>query len=340
MTDRPLRPQPDLDEVFSRAQRIDPNAVDQSWLEEDDEFSDDEAAIAADALRSPESLAPDPQLEDFLDSVRQRLDGLAEARSLRDIPAPPSAGAPRSAFWLGMAAAAVLTVGTVGWWISGAGGGQQDAVGSMAEHVAPTPTVSQGRELGAHETASPAESGEGEGDAEIAPDAGESNVDVVADGTTDVGGANEASANEASANDPEEAGAESERADTAPKAARPSVSDLDSAAQAAWAAGDLAEAERLFEAITKRAPKSRFAELAYGDLFSLAELRGDRGQLQSLWKRYLKQFPSGRYADDTRARLCRRDGDAERCWRDYLRRHPDGAHVEEARAKSGATSTP
>ncbi|MBL8944768.1 MAG: hypothetical protein JNK45_16525, partial [Myxococcales bacterium] len=114
------------------------------------------------------------------------------------------------------------------------------------------------------------------------------------------------------------------------------TADLDAIereALTAWRAGDLAEAERLLLRIAKSGRSAR-AELAYGDLFSIArQRRGSAGQV-ALWRAYLERFPRGRFADDARGGVCRRAEDAavaRTCWADYLRRHPNGAHVAEAK---------
>ena len=108
------------------------------------------------------------------------------------------------------------------------------------------------------------------------------------------------------------------------------LSALDREAQARWQSGDLRGAADKFAEIVQRAPGSRAAETAYGDLFALENQLG--GDLVSLWRAYLRQFPRGRYADDARAGVCRRaPADARiSCWRDYLAAHPDGAHRPEA----------
>ena len=81
---------------------------------------------------------------------------------------------------------------------------------------------------------------------------------------------------------------------------------------------------------------SRAAEAAYGDLFALERRLG--GDAVTLWRAYLRQFPRGRYADDARAGVCRREPAADRgqCWTEYLAAHPDGAHRREAEQASRA----
>ncbi|MDC0670053.1 hypothetical protein [Nannocystis radixulma] len=114
---------------------------------------------------------------------------------------------------------------------------------------------------------------------------------------------------------------------------------LDGEAEAKWEAGDLAGAEALYREIAGLAPGSRAADLAYGDLFSLARQRHGGDEEVALWREYLEVFPRGRYADDARAGLCRRTDEGLRpaCWRDYLADFPNGVHRSQAaRALEGA----
>ncbi|MBX7081365.1 MAG: hypothetical protein K1X88_19345 [Nannocystaceae bacterium] len=121
----------------------------------------------------------------------------------------------------------------------------------------------------------------------------------------------------------------------------PSLSErlaaLDEAAHAAWKAGDLAAAEAKFEALIDLAGTSRLADLAYGDLFTLARRRGDSDREAALWRAYLERFAHGRFADDARAGLCRRaSGEAQRsCWREYLEDMPQGSYRDRALRELG-----
>lgn len=115
------------------------------------------------------------------------------------------------------------------------------------------------------------------------------------------------------------------------------IATIDAEAHAAWKARDYARAEERFEALIGLASGSRLADLAYGDLFTLARRRGDAARELALWKRYLARFPDGRFADDARAGLCRRAGASERaaCWRDYLDDFPTGSFRAQAERESG-----
>ncbi|MFO0633071.1 MAG: hypothetical protein U0168_09500 [Nannocystaceae bacterium] len=112
---------------------------------------------------------------------------------------------------------------------------------------------------------------------------------------------------------------------------------LDDEAHAAWKVGDLATAEAKFEALIDLAGTSRLADLAYGDLFTLARRRGDGEREASLWRAYLERFAHGRFADDARAGLCRRaQGEAQRsCWREYLEDMPQGSYRDKALRELG-----
>lgn len=115
---------------------------------------------------------------------------------------------------------------------------------------------------------------------------------------------------------------------------RASIEALDAQARAAWRAGELNRARRLFERVVSRGRAGERADVAYGDLFTLARRQGDDGALRRYWKRYVKRFPKGRYIDDARAGLCRAaSGDARtRCWERYLEARPRGTYREDAEA--------
>ena len=122
---------------------------------------------------------------------------------------------------------------------------------------------------------------------------------------------------------------------------RASLDELEARAQALWSSGDLAGAEKALRAVVRRAGRARRAELAYADLFSLTSQRGGSDARAKVWKEYIRKFPSGRFADDVRAGLCRREPPAgrEACWGRYLAAHPSGAHAAEAR-KVTSTASP
>ncbi|MGH1342296.1 MAG: hypothetical protein ACRBN8_12130 [Nannocystales bacterium] len=103
---------------------------------------------------------------------------------------------------------------------------------------------------------------------------------------------------------------------------------LDKAAQAAWRDGDLKQATALFEQVVADGRGTKWAHLAYGDLFALARQSGRPQLEESRWKEYLAAYPRGPHADDAQAGLCRRSIESERraCWQSYLETYPKGAH--------------
>ena len=112
---------------------------------------------------------------------------------------------------------------------------------------------------------------------------------------------------------------------------------LDADAHAAWKSGDFAQAEAKFEALIELAGATRLADLAYGDLFTLARRRGDATREVALWKRYLARFADGRFADDARAGLCRRDAATpQACWSAYLIDFPKGSYRAQAQRAIGS----
>lgn len=131
-----------------------------------------------------------------------------------------------------------------------------------------------------------------------------------------------------------------------PKADERSLADriaaLDDEAQRLWAAGELEAAGEAFRAIIKLAGRTRHADLAYGDLFTLTHQRKDESTELALWHEYLRRFPSGRFADDARAGLCRRGpaDDRASCWRAYLADFPTGVHRRSAERALGTSDSP
>lgn len=109
--------------------------------------------------------------------------------------------------------------------------------------------------------------------------------------------------------------------------------ELDTRARAAWKAGNLREAQKLFDRLVKTGGRSRLADLAYGDLFALARQLGEPNTLKRYWRRYAKRFPSGQYIDDARAGLCRiAPADQQRhCWQRYIDDRPRGTYRRHAR---------
>ncbi len=107
---------------------------------------------------------------------------------------------------------------------------------------------------------------------------------------------------------------------------------LSDEARALWRAGDRVAAEAKFLQVTAAGGRSALAELAWGDLFALANQLGDDARRTKRWRAYVAKFPRGRYADDARAGLCRASSTPSECWAKYLLDFPKGSYGTEARA--------
>jgi hypothetical protein len=110
------------------------------------------------------------------------------------------------------------------------------------------------------------------------------------------------------------------------------VRRLDEEARRQLAAGELHAATATLREIVRRGGRGSIAQLAYGDLFTLAHQRGDAKAQRTLWRDYLRKFPRGRFADDARAGLCRHAKASEReaCWSAYVSDFPRGAYRDQA----------
>lgn len=126
-----------------------------------------------------------------------------------------------------------------------------------------------------------------------------------------------------------------------PVAPAPSLSErlaaLDAAAAVALRAKDLETAAAKYEQIVAQGGGSSLADLAFGELFLIADRRKDAAAQLALWRRYLGRFPEGRFADDARAGVCRRAASTAKdaCWRDYLDDFPKGSYVRQAEQHLG-----
>ena len=114
---------------------------------------------------------------------------------------------------------------------------------------------------------------------------------------------------------------------------------LDARARESWREGRYTHAIEDFERIVALGGRHQLAELAFGDLLTLA--RQGHGDETTLQRRYLDRFPRGRYADDARAGLCEdaKGRSQVDCWRDYLGDFPKGSHrtrAERALSREGA----
>ncbi|MEZ4384269.1 MAG: hypothetical protein R3A79_23245 [Nannocystaceae bacterium] len=122
---------------------------------------------------------------------------------------------------------------------------------------------------------------------------------------------------------------------------RPTLDELEAEAEALWRAGDRVGAEATLRTIIRRAGDGRRADLAYGDLFTITRQLHGREREAAVWREYVARFPRGRYADDARAGLCRREAGASAaaCWRRYQGDFPAGTHTDEA-ARATASEAP
>lgn len=125
-----------------------------------------------------------------------------------------------------------------------------------------------------------------------------------------------------------------------PQAIEARLEQRDREARDAWKRGDLASAESAFEAVVKAGGRRAIADLAFGDLFELARQRKDDAGEAALWRRYVRRFPNGRYADEARAGLCRRESGeaAKRCWSAYLDDRPRGTYRDQAARAIGESA--
>jgi hypothetical protein len=293
---------PDLADVLARARAMDPEAVPDAW----DDLVDDEGGIVGLAqARALQRDVPDAGVGGFASALRAEIEVGLHERSMSAIPIAPQ---PRRRWPI--AVAAVSLAAAVVLWMAGPRILAQLDASSSPSTAEAVQSASPDREAEQwHErvpeppsppVVTPAE--EPEIEAEDATSTGAVEVDT------------------------------DDTARATPRRTRPTLEQLEAEALAAWRAGDLASAERRMHAIARSGRTSR-AELAYGDLFSLArQRRGAAGQV-AMWREYLRRFPRGRFADDARGGLCRRAEDADSarsCWTDYLRHHPSGTYATEA----------
>lgn len=301
---------PDFVEAVARARAIDPEIVSARML--------DDARALAPVIPLATSVEPDPGpdagLVAFLDDVRAEGSAAAEARKLAAIPAPPApivSRRPRRAAWAGAAVAAVLVLGIGVAAAMSALRGSSSEPATQAQHAV-APMHAPIRVEPAPVAPAPVEV------VEPAPELPE-----------EVGPAPEL----APADEVEDTGPPRDRSRSAVSGASTEdrLRELDAQAQRRWKAGELDEASRLFREIIRIGRRGRYVELAYGDLFALAR-QESAGERIALWEEYLREFPSGRHADDARGGLCRLSAAGERaqCWEQYLERTPGGSYRHEA----------
>jgi hypothetical protein len=305
------RAQPDLADAVARSHALDPTAVPRAWVE----AARDLPPIAQESTSESATPQTAAELRFFLDEVRGLIDEQAAAVITRSAAMPRPVVAPRSRRrWVVglLAAAAIAALGLAvasDRWLA------RSEAPDVPREVAGD--VVEGRE--AHEVAPP--SPERTPIAEL-PTATPTVTPIPAPIVRGTPRRDRPAAAPVPA--------------AAPSVAEPTLEELEREAQRRWQQGDLAGARERFEAITARGGRSSIAELAFGDLITLALRSKDPGRVRTAWSKYLARFPRGRYADDARAGLCRTAAAANQraCWRDYLDDWPDGAHRGEARESS------
>lgn len=123
---------------------------------------------------------------------------------------------------------------------------------------------------------------------------------------------------------------------------RPTIEELDALAREALAVGDLAGADAALAALIDRNSRGRLEEAAFGDRFAIAHRLRNTTTQRRLWRVYLERFPSGRFAEEARAGLCRHNpAEDTACWQRYLDDYPSGTYRAQAqRALADSPSTP
>ncbi|MEM7153777.1 MAG: hypothetical protein AAF799_13095 [Myxococcota bacterium] len=315
----------DFAAVIARAHELDPSRISAETVAEVNHWA---PVVSIKHAHRRRQTREDVELLAVIEGVRAEVEQDV-AQSLGTPPPvafePPHREPAARRIWAAVfAAAAVLLL--IGWGVIESGRGRLlsgDPSRSEAAHVVPTrvPSPSVDAAVPGAEVQTPAPAAVVEPEVEPAP-VGETEAAAAV-----------APLDDAPA-EPARRRARRPRAQPEPRASTRTLEELDAMAHAAWRAGDLSKAERLFRILTKRAGKGRLGDLAYGDLFTLARQRKARGTETALWREYLERFPHGRFADDARAGLCRRaSGDAQRqCWQRYLETMPDGTHRARAKA--------
>lgn len=298
---------PDFAAVLAKARAEQPDLP--AVAPELDDADDEPGAEVVDIRQRPRVAAgPDP-VDDLVDGARGSIERMVEQRRMRPIPPMPRPIVPRRRLALVVGAAGLLAAALVATfagvrWVEHAQQLEADATHAQAAQVG-----------------------------QAQPDAPADVVDVVVEP--------ERPRVRASAPPPEEPEpVVVPQPEPAPeRASKPATPPdrlraLSEQARTLWRDGDRTGAEAKFLQVVNQGGRSSLAELAWGDLFTLARQQGDDARLAKRWRSYLARFPKGRYADDARAGLCRRAGDGGQCWRDYLRDFPRGSYRAEASANT------
>ena len=303
---------PDFAAMIARAHELDPQRVRAEVVEEVNHWA---PVVSIQQGHRRRRTRDDVELLAVIEGVRSEVEQdvaqrLGTPPAIEGSPEPSISG--RRVWGLVAAAAAVLLVVGIGVVQGGLGRTQRDEPArNEAVHIGPVPSA-EPTQRAAPSPEEPSAPGVEVTPAEELVEPAEERVEP-----------------EATPADAEPTKRRSSRDRTPP----PTLEELDAMAHAAWRAGDLTEAERLFRRLAKRAGTGRLGDLAYGDLFTLARQRKEPGTEAKLWREYLRRFPEGRFADDARAGLCRRAaGEAQvACWERYLADEPHGAHRAQAR---------
>ncbi len=335
-------PLPDLDAMFERVRELDPDCLDEESVARQRELAPVLPLRSHELASESQSRGRVDELGSFTAALREQLDAGVQEQRAREIPPPRFAVAQRRpskrrSWWVTAAASLLLFFGGAAaamWGEPSSGTGLADSVERGLAAMA--------RELG-----TVLASGAATRTVALAPSS-EPAVEPALTTPADLG------SEVVTRDEQSDAVMPTVIDDIEPKPSKPRararnkpISDegetdplalLDAQAQALWRAGDLDGAEELFHEIVRRGGKGRWAELAYGELFSLAQRRS--GEVRAkLWGEYLDRFPRGRYAEDARVGLCRRASGEEKasCWTEYLEQHEQGTHVGEARKALGQT---
>ncbi|MEM7154452.1 MAG: hypothetical protein AAF799_16515 [Myxococcota bacterium] len=298
---------PDFLDVVTRAHALDPKAVPESMLEQADALA---PVIELDEERERGADPDEQRLDEWLGDVRSAMDRRVEARKYGPTPAliVPRRDR-RMVWWVGGAVAAAVAlafaiVPMVNSMSLRTADPSEQAL-HIKESSGTTGTVQEqepaAEPLRPRRTRSPVV--EPEPEPEPVPE-------VV------------------------EAEPEPEPSSSRSRPRRDRFAALADRAQTYWREGQRDEAQRVFVRITKEAGRSRAAEMAYADLFTLAHQARDEKAQRRWWRAYLRRFPHGRFADDARAGLCRSEASGKRteCWSEYLHDFPRGSFRAEAKA--------
>ncbi len=275
-----------------------------------DDADDEPGADVVDIRQRPRTAAgPDP-VDDLVAGARGSIERMIDARRLRPIPPMPRPAAPRRRLAMVVGAAGLLAAALVATfagirWVEQAQRLEDEAAREQAAQVG-----------------------------QAQPDAPADVVDVVVEPERPRARpvAPPPEAEPQLAIEPESEIVASPERPSKPAVEPDRLRALSEQARTLWRAGDRTGAEAKFQQVVNQGGRSSLAELAWGDLFTLARQQGDDARLAKRWRSYLARFPKGRYADDARAGLCRRAGDGGECWRDYLRDFPRGSYRAEAGA--------